>query len=104
MYRPDRLQPEPPATDTRFTLAALVAWLRTKEGNETYCWTRAGECLFAQYGEYLKLGARQSAYLAAMHEFYRANSNHPAFQVAWPKPWTFSAALARAARLMEAGG
>ena len=106
MYLPDRLQPESPGADSRFTLPALVAWLRTKPGNETYCYMSNGKCLI---GQYLKERCGISEPSVGGENWRKSGSldRYP-LPVGWNaiamySPWTFSAALARAERLMEAG-
>lgn len=85
-----------------FTLDALIAWLRTRPGNEEYCWTNGGSCLYGQYGEFLRLGVSDaSAYLAVINGFgvhgtYCNSLIEPFGNLAMGSPRTFGGALDRA--------
>ena len=79
-----------------FTLEALIAWLRTKDSKETYCYVDGGHCLIAQYLEHRGIPFE---YVGAHGYYYDQNyDSHetPFHQIAVTKPRTFGAALQRA--------
>jgi hypothetical protein len=50
MYLPDRtIDTQSETAPDKFSLAALIAWLRTKNPAATYCYTDNGRCLIGQY-------------------------------------------------------
>ena len=99
MYLKDKLPDQ--TSDAKvdpFTLPALITWLRTKPGQETYCWARAGECLFAQYGEFISELRGTAAYQYAVGGFSNATACELAIAARLPR--NFAAALARAEALL----
>lgn len=91
-----------------FSLESLIAWLEKQDGDAEYCWFGRGHCLYAQYALAMGLGKSQftfnliafgnSAYnnlIAGMREKYDSGAGEP-FNLAFPSPHTFSAALSRA--------
>lgn len=86
-----------------FTLQALIAWLRTKDAQEVYCWENAGRCLYSQYGVAIGAGSDGvSAYSAAIAGFKLSGAadalgfRKAEGAVANGYPRTFGAALSRA--------
>ena len=97
--------------DDVFTLASMIAWLRTKPPEEEYCWSNTGGCLFAQYGEYATGKKGNAAYIAAIegfrkmsiHEVNERRLGEPFPDLAFGSPRTFGAVLDRALRLQASG-
>ena len=79
-----------------FTLEAMIAWLKTKDQEETYCYTSTGHCLIAQY---LRHHIIQFSGVGA-HGYYYGNNydrhKTPFHEIAALTPYTFGAALQRA--------
>lgn len=89
---PNKFSPVETKADP-FTLPHLIAWLRTKPADQTYCWEDAGGCLFHQYG--LEHGIRRtssrSIYAQTMDTIQFGSDG-----IACSHPRTFGAALERA--------
>lgn len=91
-----------PQTTDPFSLDALIAWLRTKEPSEEYCWGLVGRCLYAKYGAHVS-GALESSttYMLAVRGFtHQENPSKEPFEgLACGFSRTFGAALSRALAL-----
>lgn len=87
-----------------FSLEALVAWLRTKDGDTAYCYMDNGECLLGQY--FTAKGFRDPNVGSDSFNYGqrpgREEINLPCGwnQIALAYPRTFAAALARAEALL----
>lgn len=88
LYNPNWTPAEP-------TLAGMVAWLETKDPSETYNWADCqGQCLVDQYAA--TVGWSISNMSVSQ---YDALDNG----IAYARPWTFGAALARAKAKLAGG-
>lgn len=79
-----------------FTLPALIAWLETMPGDETYCYLDTGYCMFGQY--FRAIGFERVTVLGSSVVLDGvAYPFSPAFKYIPPSmPHTFGAALTRA--------
>ena len=94
MFDPQTYVETPTKPADPFTLDALIAWLRTKDPEEKYCWSSPGHCLFGQYAKFV--GTR---YLLLLNRMGARNSNGDTIEpgdIGVGTPHTFGAALERA--------
>lgn len=100
LFDPKWLKTEP-------SLAGLIAWLETKNPNETYVWHDSNNCLIAQYGKSIGWSPMRMSTEAVegditsapYHQISTANG-----QLALEQPYTFGAALARAKKALQENG
>ena len=84
-------------TVTHPSLEGMIEWLEKQPGKRTYNWLDCCDCLFLQYAMF-SFGDRSKAV-----EWY-CDSIPLAWEIAMSKPWTISAALARAKAALAARG
>lgn len=94
MYQPDKLADLTQTTPVDpFSLDALIAWLRTKPGDEEYDWADVRNCLLCQYG--MSIG-RGNIYHDLSDCFENAGLYDAVTEITCRHPRTFGAALSRA--------
>jgi hypothetical protein len=95
---------EAPVKANPFELSTLIAWLKTKEPDEMYCYTEAGSCLLSKY--FHENGFPKFHCGPTMGHWYRnvgdgrlpKHFNSIARGNGAPRDWTFGKALKRANR------
>ena len=102
MFDPQTYVETPTKPADPFTLDALIAWLRTKDPEEEYCWTDGGQCLFGQYAKFV--GSDYCAMINKIGVPSKATGNmiEPG-EIAIGRPRTFRSALERAIAERGAG-
>lgn len=104
MFKPC-LKPEAETKPDPFSLDALIAWLRTKNSAETYCYSTPETCLIGQYvqesagfyssGKY-RIGGDEHPTSMSYDISPEVWESRPLRHIAIEEPHTFGAALDRA--------
>jgi hypothetical protein len=77
------------------SISGLIAWLETQNPEGKYNWWRQDSCLIAHYADAV------GADYYELHSYFFATTK-VLDNVAYPEPWTFGEALARARKIKAA--